>query len=298
VKRKTPASTRQRSGKKGGVPGSAPLTLQETQTLFQDAILNQDDRVLGLLRDNSRTKRDTLFGVYQHGYAGRLVDILAGDYDVLRTYCGADEFEDLARSYIADHPSQTQNARWFGNGLPAYLAQDERYAGRPELSELADIERELSNAFDAADAPHVTLQDLAAIDPADWGRLTFEAHPSVSVLTLNSNAFAIWMAIKNDEAVPLAERIAGQKLVIVRQGATPTVREMSAEEAMMWTEACRGLRFEALCEMAAAYDDPEGAPLRAAGYLQNWLATEMLKSATVPPRQAVRSKKRRSLIDQ
>jgi hypothetical protein len=54
---------------------------------------------------------------------------------------------------------------------------------------------------------------------------------------------------------------------------------MPYEEAMMWIEASRGARFGVLCEMLATFDDPDGAALRAAGYLQGWLEAEMLSAA-------------------
>jgi Putative DNA-binding domain len=260
---------------------SPPLTLSEIQALFQAAILENDKRVLGLLLDNSMTTRETLFGVYQNGYVSRLVEILGSDYEDLRAYLGEDAFDELAQAYVAAKPSQSQNARWFGNQMPAFLAADERYSSRRELTDLAQIERALSLAFDAADAPQITLKNLADHKPEDWGRLTFVPHPSVTAFDLTTNAFSIWRAIKNEKPVPKSKTIVGQRLVTWRQGVTPMIREMQAEEAMMWLEACRGARFEVLCEMIATFAKPDEAAVRAATYLQGWLASEMLTSANL-----------------
>ena len=260
------------------------LTLNEVQTLIQDAILNRDDRALRLVLDNSRTGRETLFGVYQHGYVGRLVEILGQDYEELKSYLGDADFDQLARAYVSAHPSQSQNARWFGRHMPAFLTRDRRYSGRPELAELATIEMSLSDAFDAVDAPNISIADLAAHNPEDWGRLTFAPHPSAKLLKLLTNACESWKAVKNEVPVPAVCVRPAQSVVVWRHGLTPMIRDMSAEEAMMWVEACRGLRFDAQCEMVAAFDDPDGAALRAAGYLQGWLAAEMLTSAKLTPR--------------
>ena len=70
-----------------------PLNLRDTQALFQDAILNGNAGILDMLCDNSKTTRDTLFGVYQNAYVGRLVEILANDYEDLAVYMGDDAFE-------------------------------------------------------------------------------------------------------------------------------------------------------------------------------------------------------------
>lgn len=263
-----------------GATASAALTLKEIQSLFQDAILRKDTRVLNLLMDNSRTSRTTLFGVYKNGYVGRLVEILGNDYEDLRAYYGESAFHRLAEAYIAAHPSQTQNARWFGAKMSAFLSADARYSRRPQLADLAAIEAALSNAFDATDAPHVTMQMLTAHPADEWGRLTFVPHPSATRLDVSTNAFAMWCAIKNGGAVPRLKKNQ-QTLITWRQGSMPMIRDLSAEEAMLWNEAGRGASFEALCEMAATFDNPDEAALRVAGYLQGWISTEMLTSATL-----------------
>ncbi|MFN0217214.1 MAG: putative DNA-binding domain-containing protein [Hyphomicrobium sp.] len=253
-------------------------TLKEIQDSLQAAILTGDDAILATILDNSRTSRDTLFGVYRIAYVGRLVEILQTEYALLHAYCGDEEFGRFARAYIAANPSRSQNARWVGVRLPAFLA--DHVPELPQFAELAGIEKAVSDAFDAADAPVIGLPDMAAFPPDAWGRLAFAPHPSATHLDAATNAFAIWKALKDDEAPPaLATLRQPDRLIIWRQKLAPMARVMGAEETMMWTEACRGVRFDVLCEMLATFDDPDTAAVRAAGYLQGWLATEMLTSA-------------------
>jgi hypothetical protein len=124
------------------------------------------------------------------------------------------------------------------------------------------------------------LGDLARHPPERWGDLSFSPQPSAARLDLSTNAFAIWRALKDEEdasaALMLAER---ERLVVWRNGVTPTVRALLPEEAMMWDEASKGVRFAILCELAATYADADGAALRAAQYLQGWIAAEMLPKA-------------------
>jgi hypothetical protein len=53
-------------------------------------------------------------------------------------------------------------------------------------------------------------------------------------------------------------------------------RPLSTEEAMMWNEAAKGVRFGVLCEMVATFAGEDGAELRAATYLKDWVDTGML----------------------
>ena len=262
-------------------------TLREIQESLQSAILCRDDAILDLLLDNSRTTRSTLFGVYRNAYTGRLVDVLRHDYPFLREYIGDDYFADLARAFIAAHPSRTQNARWFGGEFPEFLARHDAAAKNPELSELAHIEKAVADAFDSIDAPVLGLADLARVPSELWGQMIFRPHPSAALLRNVTNAFAIWKSLKDGNAPSQAARLADpERVMIWRQGLMPLVRVMSYEEAMMWTEASRGVRFDVLCELLAAFDAPEGAAGRAAGHLQGWLTSELLTSAETQDRPA------------
>jgi len=53
-------------------------------------------------------------------------------------------------------------------------------------------------------------------------------------------------------------------------------RPLSAEEAMMWDEAAKGVRFGVLCEMVAIFGGEDKAELRAATYLKGWVDMAML----------------------
>ena len=48
-------------------------------------------------------------------------------------------------------------------------------------------------------------------------------------------------------------------------------RPAFAEEAMMWDEAAKGVRFGVLCEMVATFAGEDEAELRAASYLKGWV---------------------------
>ena len=257
-------------------------SLAEVQAAFQRAILAGDDAVLSLIPGNGRTTNDVLFGVYRNAYTGRLIEVIASEHEQLKAYLGDEAFRSMAQAFIAAHPSKTQNARWFSDPLPGFLATAEPYASHPQLSELARLERTLAAAFDAADADVIELAHLQAIDPEQWERLVFTPHPAVRVLPMTSNALAIWSALKNGIDVPDASTFDQPKPVLIwRQGATPMVREMSAEEAMTWAEAVNGVTFGRLCELLAVFDDPDTAPLRAAQHLAGWLGSGMLSAVTL-----------------
>jgi hypothetical protein len=70
------------------------------------------------------------------------------------------------------------------------------------------------------------------------------------------------------------------------------VRALSPEEAMMWDEAAKGVPFGRLCELAAVYDDPDTAPLRAAQHLKGWIGSGALSAASLRPKTKPRARRR------
>ncbi len=283
-------AARERSRKKPAGAAQAVLSLKDIQDRFQSAVLTGDEAILSSLCDNSRTGRDTLFGVYRHAYGTRLVEVIANDHGFLKAYLGDDMFEEMARAYIAAHPSRSPNARWVSKDVAPFLSRTAPYCAHPEISELAAIEAALGRAFDAPDAPVIGIAELAALPLERWSSLSFTPHPSAERLRLTTNAFPIWQALSAGEEPPDAQRLAEPKPMLVwRHEAMPMIRELPPEEAMMWDVGSKGVIFEQLCEMVAVFGAPQDAAARAAQYLAGWLAAGLL-SAFVERAPARRSK--------
>lgn len=255
------------------------MNLKDFQDQFQRAILSGDGSVLKAIPDGAHEVKAKLLSVYQDAYVLRLVEVIGSDYTALKAYLGGEAFDKLARAYIAKHPSQSRNARWVADRLATFVAETEPYKSDRVVGDLANIERALANAFDSQDASALGVPDLAAVAPEDWAALTFVPHPSCRRLETQSNAFEIWRAAGKDDVLPERLQFEDPRTLIVwRQDGTSMIRVFGPEEAMMWEEASKGVRFGVLCEMLATYDDPDGAALRAASYLRGWLDTQMLRA--------------------
>lgn len=255
------------------------MKLAEIQAQFQAALMGGDTSILGLIPDSPREKKATLLSVYQNAYIIRLVDILKTDFEKLHAYMGDDLFETVAKRYLAANPSHFRSARWIGGSLPDFLRQDADTAHLPVLGDLAALECALNDAFDSADAPVLGFDDLAAVPPQDWGDLCFRPHPCVRVLQMSTNAGKVWSALADGAEPEQPQAGGGEFLMIWRKDHTSRFRALEAEEAMLWTEASRGITFSRLCELAAIFDAAEDASLRTATYLKGWLDSGLLSSA-------------------
>jgi len=251
--------------------------LASLQSDFQRAVIDGDDAVLAELVDTSKENRAVLLNVYRNAYVQRLIEFLSHDYEKLHAYMGDEQFAQMSRGFIVANPSATPNARWFGARLPEFLRSNEPYRNLPALGDLADLERALNDVFDAVDEPVLDLADLTVISPNAWPQLTFVAHPATRRLNLETNAADIWRALHNEETPP-EPKTPGEtcQLIVYRSGGMAAYRPLPSDEAMMWDEASKRVRFSILCEMLSIYGGEEGAAAHAAGYLQAWINAGLL----------------------
>jgi hypothetical protein len=257
-------------------------SLKEIQESFQAGILVGDDAILGEVKDSARERRTVLFGVYRNAYVARLAEILGNDYELTHTYLGDAGFARLVRTYIDANPSDQRNARWFGRHLPEFARNVMPFANHREVGEIAALEKALSDAFDGPDAEPLSITELATVPTEDWPRLTFQPHPTAIRLTFDTNAAAIWSALKAETEPPKPARLPEpQALLVWRQAFMARFRPLEAEEAMMWNEAVKGVRFGVLCEMVATFAGEDEAELRAATYLKGWIDSGLLAGCRI-----------------
>lgn len=252
-------------------------TLKDLQARFQAGILSGDDSVLADVKDSAREDRRVLFGVYRNAYMLRLVEILGNDYEMTHAYLGDATFGGLARAYVAAHPSDQRNARWFGRHLPGFARDTAPFSRHREISEIAALEKALADAFDGPNADPLTTGDLANLTLEDWPSLTFTPHPTAARLHFITNAANIWSALHEETAPPKPKHLPEPQTILVwRQEFMARFRPLQAEEAMMWTEAAKGVSFGVLCQMVATFAGEDEAELRAATYLKTWMDAGLL----------------------
>ena len=247
-------------------------SLAATEARFQDNVLSGNPAINGEIEGGSEEFRDSRLAIYRDAYRLRLTEVLGTDYEVLHAYLGDDLFNTLAGDYIAAHPSTFRNVRWFGGKLAEFLAAMPRYAGHPELAELARFEWSLGQAFDSPDEVAVQFEEVAGVPPQAWADLRFRPHPSLRTLQLRTNAVAIWKETGNEADPPPAETLARPvSWAIWRKRHSPFFRSLEDDEAWalhaMLAQASFGEICAGLCEWIAE----EEAAARAAGMLRGWV---------------------------
>jgi len=246
--------------------------LARTAAQFQAHVLTGDRAIEAEIEGPSAPFRDVRLGIYRDAYRLRLIEILGRDYKALRHHLGEEPFEALARAYLDVHPSTFRNVRWFGGRLAEFLRTTPPFAAQPVLAELAQFEWTLGLAFDAADAPSVTFEEVAALPPGAWPELRFAAHPSLQVIELRTNAATIWKGIDEQDRFEVVLSDAPVSWAIWRKQLSTFFRSLEADEAWALNALRDGAAFGAICEGLCAWTEEAQAAARAAGLLRGWIA--------------------------
>jgi hypothetical protein len=260
-------------------------SLADLQAAFQDYVLAGNPAFAGSVRDTRKAKRQILLDVYRDGYALRLIEVLENDYPGLVAMAGPQDFDYMARAYIAAHPSPFRSVRWYGGKLAEFLASTPPFDKSPDAIEMARFEWALGDAFDAPNATPITAKALMALAPEAWETLSFTALPSLKRLELAFEVPQAWQ--RRDEQEPgnlEVEPAAGPTpWVIWRPEFVSSFRSLERDEAPMLDALLAGRPFPEMCEslIAALRDEGVGeeqAAARAASRLRGWIEEGMIAS--------------------
>lgn len=260
----------------------AAKSLDQLQREFQSYVLAAasgiEDEIVGTERASAAIR----LGIYSDAYRLRLIEALATDYPALHTLAGDDAFDKLCRDYIAAHPSQVYNVRWFGAHLSDFLKSTKPYCDYLVFAEMAAFEWALTLAFDSRDEQPARIEDAATVPPDAWPAMTFVAHPSLQRLDLNWNVPAFWKAVENDEEPQTPERSEFPIAWMVwRRKLESFFRSLEVSEAWALDALRSGADFAEICSGLTEWVDETYAAQHAAELLKRWVTEGLISRLVV-----------------
>ena len=219
--------------------------------------------------------------VYANAYFSRLAGVLADDFGALAAALGEAAMNDVLTAYLLHCPPRRPSIRPAGDRLaefltahPAALPCRNRW---PWCADLARLEQALADAFDAADAPPLAREALAALPPAEWPALRLRLAPCVRVLRLAWPVLPLREAYERDAPLPAPpSEPARNTLLVWRREEQVRWRSIEALEAELLEMTQAGECFETLCAAAAREVGNAAAPAHAAALLGLWVESGLL----------------------
>jgi putative DNA-binding protein len=219
------------------------MQLPELQRSLRTALLGEPDAQLLECIESDAISAAERLGIYRNTVAGTLEKALRLNYPAVHKLVGAGFFAQCAAGFVRLEPPGGAYLNDYGAGFAAYLAADPHAASLPYLADVARLEWAVSRALIAESPPALDLAALASVNVSQHANLCFAAHPSVSLLALETPADVIWQAaLAADQAALAAIRPTGPRvqLLIERLGTDLCVRRLAPAEWAFAAALCRG----------------------------------------------------------
>ncbi len=250
-------------------------TLCHLQECLQSYVLEGDPRIELEVLSTAQVSAQVRLDIYAEGYRLRLLETLENDFPALQALLGNAAFTKLGRAYIEAYPSHHFSLRYFGRHLGKFLSSIPPYREEPWLAEMAAFEWALGEAFDAADSPILTVEEINAIPPTKWAEVQLHLHPSVRRLNLHWNVPRLWKVI--DQHEPPGTPVEGKTpWVLWRRDLKNYFRSLKEDEAWALDSAQGGESFGVICEGLCRWHKEHEVALRAATLLQRWVTDGLL----------------------
>jgi len=252
------------------------LDLKSLQNHFQDFLLDQNNLIENHVVATNEVSAQERLAIYYEAYYARLIDIVMEDFPVLVALMGEEKFYHWSRQFIATHPSIYRSARWFGKTFPSFLE-----AISSEWCAMAQFEWLLTEAFDASNAPYLSLEAIMAIKPEEWPRLVFTCHPSLRYISLQWNVVQVWKNHQCKKKINLKKLSRPQHFIIWRKELAIQFHRLTRVEKFLLDAMQQEISFSTICESLSTQMPTEQVINKIGLLLKNFIVQGLISNITI-----------------
>ncbi len=257
-------------------------SLETLQQSFIQLLIGEPSRLEESVNEQAPLTIKQRLSIYQTAYRARLIDTIRNAHAVLADYLGDALFELMALGYIQSHPSRYRSLRHFCNALPDYLRKTGPFSDKPIFAELAEFERTLLDAFDAADVSRMGAGALAEMDPSAWPDVVIHLHPSVHRFSCDYPCVPLWQAIKRSAPAPEACRQPSDWIIWRNRDQLTEFKSLGADALTLFEGSLEGLNLANLCEQLALRMPADNVSQVLVSVLQTWLTDGLITELSRP----------------
>ncbi|HPH64760.1 MAG TPA: DUF692 family protein [Kofleriaceae bacterium] len=218
-----------------------------------------------LLVDTPRLHRTNSLETYHRQYWYRLIDAVAEDFPVLQFILGAPALRSLVEAYLDHVPIHDYCLATLGSAFADFVADRAQLVPALQLGEVARIEWAMLQARNCAATTSLAHELAAGVaGPGPW-----RMREGTTLLTLQSNALAVYRAAQREQPRPLEIRTTLDHAVTVVVAGGPqgvTARAAGIREATLLRELLNSASLDEFAEQIAKRGSPTVAAPTAAAF--------------------------------
>lgn len=211
--------------------------------------------------------------IYANMYFYRILDSLKEDFGRILRVVGEVNFHNLITGYLAKNPPNSFSLRNVGRRLPDFLKHHPLARKWPYLSDLARLEWELIDIFDAANSPILTRDHLRKTAPEKWGELKLRPIPAASLVKFSFRVDRV-----SDKKTARAQAVPKKPLVLLfwRRDFRVYFRPVGKMEEKLLKKMGKGVSFGSLCEGMVRSSSTKKPALTMGKFLERWVGDGIL----------------------
>ncbi len=188
--------------------------------------------------------------VYKNNVHSQLIDALAATFPAVERLVGEEFFRFAAREYVGIHPPRRPTLLGYGERFPGFLGRFPPATTVPYLPDVARLELLYLEAYHAAEADALDVDQFTARLAADDSDSVLTLHPSARLMQSSFPVSRIWELNRQQESLQGKATIPGEAehLLIIRPQATVEVRRLSPGPHAALTALVRGRSLQTSIE--------------------------------------------------
>jgi hypothetical protein len=201
--------------------------------------------------------------IYRNNWRENALATLAAAFPVLKRLVGDDYFRQMAREFLADHPSPSGDLQHLGAPLGRFLAERHGGSAYAYLADVARLEWAFQEVLVAAGHAALDVRRLAAVPQPQWPQLGFVLHPAVRLVRSAFPVLTIWSAhqprpdgsgaaIIDDTIIDLG--LGGEFVLLRRTDSAVELHRLPHAEFALLEVLARGATLSAAADAAAVLD--------------------------------------------
>jgi hypothetical protein len=209
--------------------------------------------------------------IYNDGYFARLEECLVDDYPALSYALGADAFSQLAREYIAAHPSRSPSLNAYGAQMAAFCrTRPSSWAGF--AADLARLEWALVEVVHEPVTDGSCAEALAALSAARWQTARLVPSRGLRVLGFDHPVNDFFQAFRDGQE-PSLPGAAPSAVAVYRQGLALWRMNLEPRAAVLLQDLISGVPLaSAVARLERRYPGQQAAE-ELAQRLPQWLGS-------------------------